>query len=173
MNSVSDSNSIIHYAQVDRWIVAVLVGAVLLEAGVAATFLVDGLSTGDLAPAAAVAIGCIPFGLGLLMGLFLRALYNIRYEISPSDLVVHCGPFRTTLPLDTIVEVFPTRNPISAAAPSIDRLQINSRKTNGAMRLTLISPKDREGFVRDLASAAPRLRRVGDGALRLKAEEPA
>ena len=173
MNPVSDSKPMIHYAKVDRWIAAMLVGAVLIGVGVGATVLLAGLSDSDLAPAAAVAIGCIPFGMGLLMGLVLRACYNMRYVITPSDLVVHCGPFRTTLPLDTIVEVFPTTNSISAPAPSLDRLQINSRKTNGAMRLTLISPKDREGFVRDLASAAPRLRRVGDGALRLKAEEPA
>jgi hypothetical protein len=43
---------------------------------------------------------------------------------------------------------------------------------NGGKAYVLISPKDKEGFVRDLASAAPRLQRVTIEALRLKAEQP-
>src|SRR5258707_12255527 len=97
----------------------------------------------------------------------------MRYEVTSTDLIVRCGPFRTIVPLDTIVEVFPTNNPLSAPAPSLDRLRINYRKKTGRKWFTLISPKDKEGFVRDLASAAPRLRNVGNGPVRLKAEEPA
>jgi hypothetical protein len=37
---------------------------------------------------------------------------------------------------------------------------------------TLISPKDKEAFVRDLASAAPQLCRVGDGPVQLKVAGP-
>lgn len=89
------------------------------------------------------------------MSLVLWGCYTTRYEVTSSDLIVRFGPFHTSLPLDRIVEVFPTHNPLSAPAPSLDRLRINYRKKNGKMWLALISPQDKEDFVRDLASAAP------------------
>src|SRR5205807_8834563 len=88
-------------------------------------------------------------------------------------LIVRFGPLSTSLPLDRIVEVFPTHNPLSAPAPSLDRLRINYQRKNGRMWFALISPKDKEAFVRDLASAAPHLRSAGGEPLQLKAEAPA
>jgi len=48
----------------------------------------------------------------------------------------------------------------SAPAPSLDRLQVNYREKDGGIGFTLISPKDKEAFVRDLAQVAPRMRVV-------------
>jgi hypothetical protein len=169
MNSLMQGKPIVHYAKVDRWITAVL-GVVTLGEFVAGTaVLVAGLWTGNPGPAASLGISSVLFGAGAFFGLMLWGCHNIRYELTPSDLIVRAGPFRTTLPLDTIVEVFPTNNPLSAPAPSLDRLQIDYRQETGAKSFALISPKDKEGFVRDLASAAPRLRGVGDAPLRLRA----
>jgi hypothetical protein len=173
MNASSQTEPVIHYAKVDRW-VAVLFGVVTLGEFVAGTaVLVACLLTGSPPPALALGISAALFGVGSLFGLILWGCYHIRCVVTSSDLVVHCGPFRTTLPLDTIVEVFPTRNPMHAPAPSLDRLQISYRKKTGGKWFELISPKDKEAFVRDLASAAPRLHRVEDGPARLKAVEPA
>jgi hypothetical protein len=173
MNASSQTEPMIHYAKVDRWVAVVLGGAALGEFVAGTTVLVAGLWTGNPTPTAALGISAILFGSGVFLSLMLWGCYHIRYVVTPSDLVVHCGPFRTTLPLDTILEVFPTRNPISAPAPSLDRLQISYRKKSGGKWFALISPVDKEAFVRDLASAAPRLLRVEDGSARLKAAGPA
>jgi hypothetical protein len=173
MSALSQSIPIVHYAKVDRWI-AILLGAVTLGEFVAGTAnLAAGLMSRNPADTGYFVISLIFLGTGAFVGLMLWGCYNIRYEVTPSDLIVRFGPFRSTLPLDTIVEVYPTRNPLSAPAPSLDRLQIDYRKKNGWAWFTLISPKDKEGFVRDLAGIAPRLRSVGNDPLRLKAEAPA
>jgi hypothetical protein len=140
------------------WLGAVLVAGFLLE---------------SIAAGLALGIGLSLTAVGVLFGLVLWGCYGTRYEVTPSELIIRFGPFRSTLPLGSLVEVFPTRNPLSAPAPSLDRLQINYRGTDGETRFALISPKDKEGFVRDLARAAPRLRSPGGESLRLKADEPA
>src|SRR5262249_719130 len=146
-------------------------GLAIVLVALAAAFLAAGLSTGN--PPVLAALG--PTAGAALLGLMLWGCYRIRYEITATDLRVCYSPFRTTVPLNAIVEVFPTRDPYSAPAPSLDRLQINYRRKGAAMGLEhiLISPKDKEGFIRDLTSAAPQLRRVPDEPLRLKAERPA
>jgi hypothetical protein len=173
MNSLSQSKPVVHYAKVDRWVAALFGGLTLGEIVAGTAVLVAGLWTGNPTPGAALGISSILFVAGAFLGLMLWGCYHIRYEVTTADLLVRCGPFRTTVPLDAIIEVFPTRNPISSPAPSLDRLQISYRTKTGGKWFTLISPKDKEGFVRDLASAAPRLRRVEDGPLRLKVVEPA
>jgi hypothetical protein len=171
MNAPSSSKPMVHDAKVDWWAPLVFGGGAVVAGAVAALLFVVGLSADAQAPLAAIA--AIPLCVGLLLGLLLWGCYRIHYEITAADVIVHCGPFRTTVPLDAIVEVFPTRDATTAPAPSLDRLHMSYRHKNNEKAFVLISPKDKEGFVRDLASAAPRLRRVADGALRLKAEQPA
>src|SRR5262249_25993716 len=103
-----------HYAKVDRWIAALLAGAVLLMIAVGTTILVVGAGTGNQVSSTALIVFLIDLGGAVLMGLVLWSLYRIRYEVTPPDLIVRFGPFRSRVPLDRIVEVFPTRNPLSA-----------------------------------------------------------
>src|SRR5262245_15261903 len=161
----------IQYAKVDRWLAALLGGLAAAEAVAGVAVLAAGFVLGAVAPGLALGIGLGLTATGGLFGLALWGCYRARYEVTPSDLIVRVGPFRRTVPLDAITEVFPTRNPESGPAPSLDRLQVNYRRQNGENRYTLISPKDKEAFLRDLASAAPRLRSTGEGSLRLKADE--
>jgi hypothetical protein len=163
----------VHHAKVDGWLAALLGGLAFVEVAAGAAVLVAGLATGTPPLPAALGIGGMLVGVGALFVLALRGCYHTRYEVTPPDLVVRFGPFGTAVPLETIVEVFPTHNPLSAPAPSLDRLRINYRKDNGKLAFALISPKDKEGFVRDLASAAPQLRSAGDGPLRLTAGQSA
>jgi hypothetical protein len=137
----------VHHAKVDWWVPVLFGAGFLLQIVVGAMLIGAGLFPFVL----------IPVGAGVLMGLLLWTSSRTRYEVTSSDLIIRFGPFRTTLPAASIVAIFPTRNPVSAPAPSLDRLRIDYRK-NGELRFTLISPRDKEAFVRDLAQAAPQMR---------------
>jgi len=158
----------VYGAKVDRWLAFVLGGISAMEV-VLGLGVLAGLDANTTSPEEARWAGAAMIGVGVLIGLALWGCYRIRYELTPSEVIVRFGPFRSSIPLHSIVEVFPTRNPLSAPAPSLDRLRINFRKPNGKMRFTLISPLDREAFLRDLQAAAPNLQRFTDGPLHLKA----
>jgi hypothetical protein len=159
----------VHRAKVDRWLAALLGGGAAAEIVASVAVFATALVKGE--PGFAERLGTA--ALLALVGLFLAAAlwgcYRTRYEIAPADLVIRFGPFRTSLPLEEIVEVFPTRNPLSAPAPSLDRLRVNYRKKNGSVWFALIAPRNQEEFLRDLAGAAPHLEISGDGRLRLTA----
>ena len=73
---------------------------------------------------------------------------------------------RRRVPLDSIVEVRPSRNPASAPTWSLDRLRVEYVK--GGSTLTLyVSPEDKAAFLRDLADSAPGLEVRGDRAVRI------
>jgi hypothetical protein len=160
----------VHYAKVDRWVAVLFGGMSVCVLGMGGAFLAAGLAAGAPTLFTAIGIASVDAVGGLLLSLALWGCYGIRYEVTPTDLTVRVGPFRTIVPLDHIAEVFPTRNPLSAPAPSLDRLQINYRHDASKIKILLISPKDRECFVRDLAGAVPQLSSVADKPLRLKAK---
>ena len=60
------------------------------------------------------------------------------------------------LPLNEIEEITPTHNPLSSPALSLDRLWISYRRA-GKKRAVMISPEDKEGFLKAVA------RRGGQG----------
>jgi hypothetical protein len=163
----------VHAAKVDGWITALFGGLALLEVGVGVAVVGAAFIAGRPELPVSLTIASICAGAALLLGLLLCLCYSTRYEISSTDVIVRFGPFRTMLPLDAIVEVFPTRNPLSAPAPSLDRLRINYRRKNGMMWFALISPRDKLAFVRDLASATPNLQFASDEPLRLYVHESA
>ncbi len=158
----------VHGPKVDRWLALLLGGVVLLET-VTGLALIAGVGPETADANETLLAGVAMIGAGALIGIALWGCYRIRYELTPTDLVIRFGPFGTSIPLPSIVEVFPTRNPLSAPAPSLDRLRINYRKPNGKLTFALISPLDRGAFVRDLQTAAPQLQRFPDSPLHLKA----
>lgn len=64
------------------------------------------------------------------------------------------------IPLSDIDEVPPSDSPLSSPALSLDRLRVSYR-ARGADRFVLISPQDKGGFIRELASNDPGLRMSG------------
>jgi hypothetical protein len=100
-----------------------------------------------------------------LAAFVLWTLYGTRYTLTESILIVQSGPFRWVIDLEAIMEVFPTRNPLSSPACSLDRLQIRYRKSRFGM---MISPQDKAGFLRDLVALSPGLKLNGDQVLRDK-----
>ena len=54
--------------------------------------------------------------------------------------------------IDTIIEIKTSRNPISAPAASLDRLEVICSNSS-----VLISPKEKKGFIRELKSLNPNI----------------
>jgi hypothetical protein len=115
----------------------------------------------------------VPFAFRLLMAVLLIfvaafilwTLYGTRYTLTESTLIVQSGPFRWLIDLEAITEVFPTRNPLSSPACSLDRLHIRYGKSRLGM---MISPQDKAGFLQDLVARSPGLKLNGDRVLRDK-----
>jgi hypothetical protein len=108
-------------------------------------------------PALAFLILCVVIVLGML-----SILYATYYIISGDRLTAHCGPFKTSVLLQNIEGVAPSRNPLSSPALSLDRLHVRSR---GSILGLLISPRDKQGFLADLVARAPHLQIDGDRAV--------
>jgi hypothetical protein len=137
----------VHHAKVDWWVAVLFGGGLLLQVAAGTALIASGLSPYALISAGAAA----------LMGLLLWGVYHTSYEVTSSDLIIRVGPFRTTVAVASIIRVVPTREPTNAPAPSLDRLRIDYRAADGLPSFTLISPKDREAFVRDLTRVAPQV----------------
>lgn len=127
----------------DAWIVIIVVGAGLLLLMQAAGLII---SKGFSFPPTLIICGAVLFYFGII---FLLA-YPINYEISGSTLEIRSGLLlRFTIPLSSITRVSPTNNPLSSPAWSLDRLQIDYLK-NGKPKVIMVSPKDKDGFLREL-----------------------
>lgn len=84
----------------------------------------------------------------LLIGVALPAWIFLatRYTLTATELLVQSGPFRWRVRLRDIDRVVPTRSPLSSPALSLDRLRIDYAHGRSIM----ISPRARDGFLRDL-----------------------
>ncbi len=145
----------VHRSRIDFWVYLLVAGA---GAGMVVAA-VDLFRTGR-APLAALGIAML-----VLVGVLLSFPFMIRYEIAPPFLRLRCGLFRWRISLEGIREVYPSRNPLSAPAASLDRLRIDFTVA-GRKRFALVSPRDREAFFADLAAASPGLERSGDRLVR-------
>jgi hypothetical protein len=95
------------------------------------------------------------------IGLVALLALPTRYELHAAELVIRSGVIRYRVPYAAITSVAPSHNPLSAPAWSLDRLRIDYGK-----RFALISPKDREGFLRELQRRVPALGREGERLVR-------
>ena len=88
--------------------------------------------------------------------------YGTRYTLTAGELIIRCGPFRWTVKLASIEEIFPTHNPLSSPAGSLDRLRVCY---DGGGFGIMISPLDKRAFLGDLVSRVSGLRVKGEGGL--------
>lgn len=125
------------HSKVDRWLlVAVLASAAgCLAAGVIAML--------TSPPGAASLIGLFLLLVSAFPVWILGATY---YVLTGDELLVRSGPFRWRIPVREIRSVTPTRNPLSSPALSLDRLRIDF----GSSKWIMISPREREEFLREL-----------------------
>ena len=86
----------------------------------------------------------------LLLVVIIVPLANIKYVLYGDYLKVSCSYFGTErIRYEDIVSAKKTYNPISSAALSVRRIQIDYVE-NGARKMVLISPKNRDGFIEEL-----------------------
>lgn len=143
-------------AKRDSWVSLLLWIAVAMLIGTCWTVLRD--PDADFA----TRIGTVSLSVGTV-AFVLWILYGTYYGFTDQHLYARSGPFRWRVPLDSIYEVRPSRNPLSAPAPSLDRLAVRYRNR----RLLLISPADKAAFLRALVVRAPHLRLEREGAVRV------
>jgi hypothetical protein len=139
---------------VDWWLGVILLALPLLEFGI----LITGLLTGDREIVTVGMIGC-----GAVTAIYMLLVIPIRYGVSREYLVIRFGLIRSRIRLDEIREVYSTRNPLASPALSLNRLAI--RTGDGPLKMTLISPADRDGFLATLADNSG-LAREGDRLVR-------
>jgi hypothetical protein len=96
----------------------------------------------------------------------LWVLYATYYTLTDCSLIIRSGPFQWTMPLDAIIEIFPTHNPLSSPACSLDRLYIRYIRPGGLRSGVMISPQDKAVFLADLVARAPGLKLEGQRASR-------
>jgi hypothetical protein len=82
----------------------------------------------------------------LSLGLVAWTLFGTYYALDDTRLTVRGGPFSWQIDLRDVHSVTPTRNPLSSPALSLDRLRIDY----GQGRSLMVSPREKEAFVRDL-----------------------
>jgi hypothetical protein len=142
----------------DAWLVGLVWGGAL--APLAAGLLLLLAPGGDPGPGRALV------GAGVVAAAaVLLTTYPLNYEITSGELVARCGLMRWRVPLSSIEEVRPSRNPASAPTWSLDRLRVEYSK-RGEPRALYVSPEDKTAFMRDLADAAPGLEFKGDRVVR-------
>jgi hypothetical protein len=154
----------VYATKVDWWIGVILIFTLAVLIGSAVPFFIGPLAKNPFGPAyglfclaVAVWIGWIPF--------------NTNYEIGQTELVIRSAGIRWRVSLDSIVEVLPSRSPLSSPACSLDRLRVNYQNRKGRTRFVLISPREKEEFMRELAEAVPGLEFDADRLVREKRHE--
>jgi hypothetical protein len=138
-------------SKVDWWIALLLCIAPVAAILSCASLVRDGQPLWGLSAVLIVAI------------LYLGLVFPMRYGLDGSHLIVRSGLFRKRIPLQAVVEVRRTRNPLSSPALSLDRLHVQFG--GGAWKFVMISPADRDRFLSDLADQAG-LVRDGDRLVR-------
>ena len=148
----------VYRSKKDWWLFGLVWGASLAP-------LVVGLFN-VLAPAGNLQLGWALVRAGVvILAAVLITTYPLNYEITSAELVARCGVMRWRVPLASIAEVVPSRNPASAPTWSLDRLRVEYVK-EGRARSLYISPEDKRAFMRDLADAVPGLELRGDRLVR-------
>jgi len=149
----------VYRSKKDWWLVGLVWGGVTLPllVGLCILFAPGGNPQlgRELALAGAVAAAAV-----------LILTYPLDYEVTATELVARSGVMRLRVPLDSIEEVQPSRDPAGAPAWSLDRLAVEYTK-GGAAHMLLIAPSDKLGLMRELADNAPGLELRGDRVVRV------
>lgn len=88
----------------------------------------------------------------LVWGLVGWIWFSTGYDVDGDTLHIHSGPLRQTIPVSEITRIRATRNPLASMALSLDRLEIRSSR-----RTTMVSPEDKERFIRTLLERNPNI----------------
>jgi hypothetical protein len=137
-----------HTSRVDWWLAALMT----LPAIGGIAVLGSGIATGhrDLLYTGAATIA----GYGLLLALLV---IPITYVIDTDGVRIRAGALlRISIPWDRLISAELSANPMSGPGLSLKRLNLEYRRPSGRETFVLISPTDRDAFLRELASTSPR-----------------
>ena len=81
--------------------------------------------------------------LGVAAAFPLWVFYGTYYMLSQDRLIVRSGPFRWKVPLEEIISMQPSRDPIASPATSLDRIEI---RYGQGEKILLVSPARKEEF---------------------------
>src|SRR5690606_295744 len=121
---------VVFRTKVDGWLVAVLAVAVVGVLGSSVAAFRADPATGWFILAA----------MGGAVLLVAALSVPTEYAVTGEELVIRSGLFRKRIPLADIERVYPTWNPLSAPAWSLDRLGVRYRTGGRWPSLALISP---------------------------------
>ena len=131
-------------SKIDGWLLVVLLGSAL-ACLFAASSIVMSRMAGPLWLAAAITlVGCV---------LPVWLLVATNYVLTATTLDVRSGPFKWQVSIAEVTSIMPTRNPISSPALSLDRIRIDY----GDGRWIIVSPREKERFMRELEQRRARL----------------
>ena len=131
-------------SKIDWWL-PVLIGAAVLSAPVSIAL---GAKHTPFTPAT---LTILAVSMALPVGLVGWMFANTAYVIDGPDLRVNCGPIRIVVPIDSITRIERGSSLQSGLTLSLSRLAIHYGRFNEV----LISPKDRQGFVRAIVARVP------------------
>ncbi len=137
-------------SKVDAWIAALLVIAGGGTVAAAVALIVRSHHVRD---------GAVPLGVLAVIGLLS---FPLHYQLTDTELIVRSGVTRWRIPFASIVRVQSSSAMWSSPALSADRLEVSYTK-NGKLKRVLISPKEKEYFLRDLQMRIPALLPAADG----------
>lgn len=130
----------------DIWLGLTFFGSAILIAGI---YLFEGEEIGLQINGFIDVIG-ITLSL-LTVGLLLWIWFGTSYKVEAGLIKIKSGPFRSRVKINEIKKVRATKNPLSALALSIDRIEI----LYGKYGMTLISPKEKKEFIEVLIAENP------------------
>lgn len=90
-----------------------------------------------------------------LIVLLATLFFGTKYVIQGNELIVHGGITKTKINIAQIRSLRPSKNPLSAPAMSLDRIEITY---DPDIQVTLVSPKDKELFVKKLLEVNPAIK---------------
>jgi PH (Pleckstrin Homology) domain-containing protein len=149
----------IYYSKKDAWLVALVSGAIIVPVLIGVYHL--------FAPGGNIWVAGFTLLIGACTGaIILWLTYPLYYEIASGQLTIRCGRLnRQQIPLNSIEQVSPTKNPFGAPAWSLDRLEISYQR-DGKNDVTLISPQDKLAFMRELVDQGSGLEMRGERVVR-------
>lgn len=130
-------------SQIDWWIAVLLMLPPFAGFAILSEALIKSEFTGVVVGAAVLAF---------VFAIYVGLIFPMRYRVEHNGLLIQSGLLRQRVPLDQIESVFPTRNPLSGPAMSLNRLQV--KRVGRAWRPLLISPCDRDDFLKELSQQA-------------------
>lgn len=88
----------------------------------------------------------------LIIVLLCILFFGTKYVIEEDELIVYGGIYKKRIQIRQIRSLRPSKNPLSAPAMSIDRIEITF---DPHIQVILVSPKDKELFVKKLLEVNP------------------